>query len=130
MRGGWLGGVVGARGRSAAAVARPLWAVGGPHGVLSAMRENRSRVHDVFARSAHAMGFSMRALASTNFLLHVGMLVACVRVRNLFTFAPPIESCQQLAGDARKLCYAVHEVAPTGPHECCASAATVPKQLF
>ena len=45
-----------------------------------------------------------------------------------------VESCQQLAGDARKLCYAVHEVAPTGPHEhaheCCASAATVPKQLF
>ena len=37
MRGGWWGGVVGARGRSAAAVARPLWAVGGPHGVLLPM---------------------------------------------------------------------------------------------
>jgi hypothetical protein len=97
MRGGWWGGVVGARGRSAAAVARPLWAVGGPHGVLSAMRQNRSRVHDVFARSAHAMGFSMRALASTNFLLHVGMLVVCVRVRHFFTIAPPTQTLPDCA---------------------------------
>jgi len=35
---------VGARGRSAAAVARPLWAVGGPHGVLSAMAHARKSV--------------------------------------------------------------------------------------
>ena len=81
--------MVGARGRSAAAVARPFWAVGGPRGVLLPMRENLSRVHDVFARSALAMGYSVRASCSTNFLLHVGMLVVCVRVRHFFTIAPP-----------------------------------------
>ena len=36
-RGGWWGGGTGARGRSAAAVARPFWAVGGSHGVLLPM---------------------------------------------------------------------------------------------
>ena len=67
---GWGGGGMGAqRGGGGAAVL----GVGGPRGVLLPMRENLSRVHDVFfARSALAMGYSVNASCSTNFLLHVG----------------------------------------------------------
>ena len=41
------------------------------------------------ALPAHAVGCSVRASCSTNFLLHEGMLVVCVRVRHFFTIAPP-----------------------------------------
>ena len=84
---GWGGGGKGAqRGGGGAAVlgrGRPA------RRAFLPMRENLSRVHDVFARSALAMGCSVRASCSTNFLLHVGMLVVCVRVRHFFTIAPP-----------------------------------------
>ena len=46
-------------------------------------------VHVVFARSAHAVGCSMRASCSTNFLLHVGMCVVCVARRPFRSIAPP-----------------------------------------
>ena len=88
-RGEWWCGVMGARGRSAAAVGRPFWAVGGSRGVAFAHGCVMAGVHVVFARSAHAVGCSMRASCSTNFLLHVGMCVVCVARRPFRSIAPP-----------------------------------------
>ena len=71
-----------------------LWAADGARGALEsrvARADTRARfVHFVYsALPAHAVRCSMRVSCSTNFLLHEGMRVVCVRVRHFFTIAPP-----------------------------------------
>ena len=67
----------------------PLWAADGARGALEWHGPTRVRVLFISALPAHAVRCSVRASCSTNFLLHVGMRVVCVRVRNFFTIAPP-----------------------------------------
>ena len=67
----------------------PLWAAGGALGALEGHGQPRVCIFVDSALPAHAVRCSVRVSCSTNFLLHEGMLVVCVRVRRLFSFAPP-----------------------------------------
>ena len=49
----------------------------------------RVRIFIDSALPAHAVRCCVRVSCSTNFLLHEGMLVVCVRVRRFLTIAPP-----------------------------------------
>ena len=62
----------------------------GPLTALEGHGQPRVRIFFDSALPAHAVGCSVRASCSTNFLLHEGMLVVCVRVRHFFTSPPPI----------------------------------------
>ena len=66
-----------------------LWAAGGALGALEGHGQPRVCIFVDSALPAHAVRRSVRVSCSTNFLLHEGMLVVCVRVRRLFSFAPP-----------------------------------------
>ena len=67
----------------------PLWAADGARGALEWHGPTRVRVLFISALPAHAVRCSVRVSCSTNFLLHEGMLVVCVRVRHFFTSPPP-----------------------------------------
>ena len=67
----------------------PLWAAGGALGALEGHGQPRVRIFIDSAFPAHAVRCSVRVSCSTNFLLHEGMLVVCVRVRRLFSTTPP-----------------------------------------
>ena len=66
-----------------------LWAAGGALGALEGHGPQPVCIFVDSALPAHAVGCSVRVSCSTNFLLHEGMLVVCVRVRHFFTSPPP-----------------------------------------
>ena len=55
------------------------------------------------ALPAHAVRCSVRVSCSTNFLLHEGMLVVCVRVRRFLTIAPPTKTKKLVGKEATEL---------------------------
>ena len=61
----------------------------GPLTALKGHGQPRVRIFIDSALPVHAVRCCVRVSCSTNFLLHEGMLVVCVRVQHFFTIAPP-----------------------------------------
>ena len=72
----------------------------GRSGPLTALEGHGQPSVHIFIDSAppaHAVRCCVRVSCSTNFLLHEGMLVVCVRVRRLFSTAPPNSGADKTA---------------------------------